>query len=53
MRTPEVNKGVKAGTHCKYDGKVIEVMAFKGTGFCSENCRKDFHKETTTGGARH
>jgi hypothetical protein len=26
---------------CKVDGEPIEVMAFKGTGFCSVNCRKE------------
>lgn len=25
---------------CEVDGKPILVMAFKGTGFCSETCRK-------------
>lgn len=32
--------GYKHGYHCSHCGKVIKISIFKGTDFCSDNCRK-------------
>lgn len=37
------------GTHCVVDGREIKVMSFKGTGVCSELCRKFRDKEIDEG----
>lgn len=38
-------KGVDRRDICVVDLKVIQAMAFKGSGVCSENCRKTRDKE--------
>lgn len=36
---------IRRGDICKICTKVISMMAFRGSGFCSELCRKEWHNE--------